>query len=110
LNTILLRTLSVAILAQMSLYAEPDYKKGQHIYNNKCISCHGNDTKGAAMFTQEGWSELFVLDGQKLIVVHSGNSRANKFFADREFQLKKKNLYAFLHKYASDTAEVPECN
>ena len=110
LKTTLLKSALLILVLLSYAHAVPEYKIGQKIYNKTCYSCHGNDTRGAAMFTQEGWSELFALDGQKLTVVHSANIVANQYFGERIFQKERNSLFAFLHKYASDTPDVPECD
>ncbi len=94
--------------AGFSSLSADDAVKGQKVYMQKCKSCHGNGAKGAVMMTQEQWIDLFADNGEMIIEKHEGTG-AKKFFNSPKFQKYAPYLKAFLHKYASDSGNVPSC-
>jgi cytochrome c553 len=100
--------LSILALAAFATSASASIKKGQKTYLKKCKKCHGNGTKGAAMKTQDEWSELFEEEAILLIEKHEG-TKAEKFFGGKRFKKYAPHLKDFLHEYGSDSGNVPSC-
>ena len=103
--TLLLTALAFTALATS---AQADIKKGQKGYLKKCKKCHGNGTKGAAMQTQDEWTELFE-DEYSLIIEKHDDTKAAKYFGGKKFKKLAPHLKDFLFQYASDSGNVPSC-
>jgi cytochrome c2 len=99
--------LAMGILSTSAM-ADGDAKKGQKLYLKKCKKCHGNGTKGAAMKTQDEWSELFDDGAAGIIAAHKGD-KSEAFFKGDKFQKLAPDLKAFLYEYGSDSGNVPSC-
>lgn len=99
---------TVVALGMMSTIASADIKKGQKMYLKKCKKCHGNGTKGAAMKTQDEWTEAFENDAAIFKGWHKG-TKAEEYVNGKRFNEKYKDLKDFVWEYASDSGNVPSC-
>ncbi len=82
--------------------------KGKKIYLQKCKSCHGNGTRGAALQTMDEWNELFADDAIEIKEKHEA-TKAKKYFNSDLFKRHAPHLRDFLHEYGSDSGNVPSC-
>jgi len=101
--------LAVGACFLMTTSLSADIKKGQKGYLKTCKKCHGNGTKGAAMNTQAGWTELFADNGALIISKHASIKKAKKTFKGKRFKKVRPHLKDFLFEYASDSGNVPSC-
>lgn len=88
--------------------AQADVKKGQKAYLKQCKKCHGNGTKGSSMKTQDEWAAAFENDGALFKKWHAG-TKGEKYTKSKKFTKYAPHLKDFLHKYASDSGNVPSC-
>ncbi len=105
----ILRIVMASLLMLLTTSLHADIKKGQKTYLKKCKRCHGNGTKGAAMKSQEEWTDAFADEAYEFKEWHE-DTRAEKFVNSKRFDKKyAPHLKDFLHHYANDSGNVPSC-
>jgi mono/diheme cytochrome c family protein len=105
-NSKLIIAILVALLSVATTSAK--VSKGKKLYLQKCKSCHGNGTRGAAMQTMDEWNDLFAEDAIEIKEKHEGTN-AKKYFNSKIFKRNAPHLRDFLHEFGSDSGNVPSC-
>lgn len=97
----------ILLLAGVNCFA---VEEGRGEYRKNCMKCHGIGAKGAFMATQDGWKKWFDNGAKKLADKHS-KTEAKSYFESDGFKVNAKNIFEFLHEYASDSGNsITGCN